>query len=77
MSSSIFNISSWSNSVAYNKHDIIVYTDNRYYYAKAAVPAGNAPAYSSVISDSDAYWGGFFQHPVVKKDSPLFIMKKE
>jgi phage-related protein len=75
MSSSIFNISSWSNSAVYNKHDIIVYTDNRYYYAKAGVPANNPPVYSSVISNSDAYWGGYFQHPVIKKDYPLFIWR--
>ena len=75
MSSSIFNISSWSNSAVYNKHDIIVYIDNRYYYAKAGVPANNPPVYSSVISNSDVYWGGYFQHPVIKKDYPLFIWR--
>lgn len=75
MSNSIFNISSWNASSTYNKNDIIIYTDNRYYYAKNNVPANNAPNYTNVKSNTDLYWGGFYQHPISKKDYPFFFWK--
>lgn len=75
MSNSIFNINEWNASTVYNKYDIISYTDNRFYYAKTSVPANNPPVYSSVTSDSDVYWGGYFRHPISQKDYPYFFWK--
>lgn len=78
MSTSIYDISPWSASTAYNKNDVIYYSlDARFYYAKNNVPAGagNAPNYSNILSDSDAYWGGYLKHPITQKDYPFFFWK--
>ena len=75
MSNSIYSIQNYSASVSYNKHDIIFYTDRKFYYAKQVVAAGTAPNYSNVIFDSDVNGGGYFRHPVSNKDYPLFLWK--
>lgn len=76
MSTSIYDIATWSAGSAYNKNDIVYHSNTKkFYYAKAAVPAGNEPNYSNIISDSDAYWGGYLRHPITQKDYPYFIWK--
>lgn len=72
MSASIFDIQKWNTTSTYVKHDVILYSDSRFYYAKGNVAANTPPVYSSVITDSDTNWVGYLRHPVTQKDLPYF-----
>ena len=72
MSFSIYDLAKYSASATYNKHDIIIFTDGRAYYARGAVSAGNPPVYPSVLTNSDVNWTGFKKHPITQKEYSYF-----